>query len=90
MALDVLIYSLLAVDAQILSRSKPAAAAGGGATGTSTSPVKERKKKKLPKLDDFLQNRDYVGAITLLDVRVIGSLACQPLHNLVALDISRG
>ena len=52
---------------QILSRSKPAA--GGGAnSGESTSPLKEKKKKKLPKLEEFLQNRDYSGALTLLEV----------------------
>ena len=52
---------------QILSRSKPAqpaGAAGGGAVG------KERKKKRLPKLEDFVQSRDYAGAITLLEVSV--------------------
>jgi hypothetical protein len=30
--------------------------------------LKEKKKKKLPKLEEFLQSRDYVGAITLIEV----------------------
>lgn len=46
----------------MLQRAKPAL--GPGAT-----PQKEtKKKKKLPKLEDFLQARDYTGASTLLEV----------------------
>ena len=45
----------------MLQRAKPAL--GPGAT-----PQKEtKKKKKLPKLEDFLQARDYTGASTLLE-----------------------
>ncbi|XP_078574352.1 intraflagellar transport protein 56-like isoform X2 [Branchiostoma floridae x Branchiostoma japonicum] len=47
----------------MLSRAKPA-------TGpAASSPAKEssKKKKKLPKLEDYLTNRDYTGAITLLE-----------------------
>ncbi|XP_021344526.1 intraflagellar transport protein 56-like [Mizuhopecten yessoensis] len=45
---------------QMLSRQKPAIGPG------STTPAKEnKKKKKLPKLEDFLSSRDYTGAITL-------------------------
>lgn len=47
---------------QILSRSKPAA------SGQAPSAGKEKKKRKFPRLEEFLQNRDYVGAITLLEV----------------------
>ncbi|XP_021348035.1 intraflagellar transport protein 56-like isoform X3 [Mizuhopecten yessoensis] len=44
----------------MLSRQKPAIGPG------STTPAKEnKKKKKLPKLEDFLSSRDYTGAITL-------------------------
>ena len=48
----------------MLSRAKPAIGPG------STTPAKEdKKKKKLPKVEDFLNMRDYTGAITLLEVR---------------------
>lgn len=53
---------------QILSRSKPAAG-GGPSSSDGAGQLKDKKKKKLPKLEEFLQNRDYVGAITLLEVR---------------------
>jgi len=47
---------------QILSRQKPA-------VGASSSIEKEKStKKKLPKLEDLLDARDYMGAITLLEV----------------------
>jgi len=47
----------------MLSRQKPAIGPG------STTPAKEnKKKKKLPKLEEFLDGRDYTGAITLLEV----------------------
>lgn len=72
-------YILILHFRQILSRSKPAA--GGGAnSGESTSPLKEKKKKKLPKLEDFLQNRDYAGALTLLEVRSI--TPCNPIGQI--------
>ncbi|KAL4239394.1 Intraflagellar transport protein 56 [Mactra antiquata] len=46
----------------MLSRQKPAIGPG------STTPAKEnKKKKKLPKVEEFLDNRDYTGAITLLE-----------------------
>ena len=45
---------------QILSRSKPASEVryGGGST----------KKVAFPELEDFLLKRDYIGAITMLEV----------------------
>lgn len=44
-----------------LQRSKPASSGQPPASG------KDRKKKRLPRLEEFLQSRDYVGAITLLE-----------------------
>jgi len=49
---------------KILSRNKPAR--GPAAAGQT---AKEKEKKDLPKLEDFLQARDYSGAMTLLEVR---------------------
>ena len=46
---------------QILSRQKPVG--GGTYTGDKT------KKKKIPKFEDFVEDRDYTGAITVLEVR---------------------
>jgi len=56
---------MLFVVLQILSRNKPAT--GPATAGQS---AKEKEKKDLPKLEDFLQVRDYSGAMTLLEVRV--------------------
>ncbi|CAL4138726.1 unnamed protein product, partial [Meganyctiphanes norvegica] len=47
---------------KILSRAKPAL---GGASANQESNAS--KKKSLPKLEDFLNSRDYTGAITLLE-----------------------
>jgi len=44
----------------LLSRAKPA-------SGPATVEEKEKKKKKLPKLEDFVAARDYTGAVTLLE-----------------------
>ena len=51
----------------MLSRMKPASGPGANA-----NPVAKQKEKKneVPKLNDFLDNRDYTGAITLLEVCV--------------------
>lgn len=46
----------------ILSRNKPAR--GPAAAGQT---AKEKEKKDLPKLEDFLQARDYSGAMTLIE-----------------------
>ncbi len=47
----------------MLSRTKPATGPGAAAA------VKEKQsKKKIPKLEDFINQRDYMGAITLLEV----------------------
>jgi intraflagellar transport protein 56 len=47
----------------MLSRTKPAT--GPGSTPAAT---KEKQKKKIPKLEDYINMRDYTGAMTLLDV----------------------
>lgn len=49
---------------KILSRNKPATRPAD--TGQA---AKDKEKKELPKLEDFLQARDYSGAMTLLEVR---------------------
>lgn len=50
---------------QILSRVKPAV---GGETPTSLSEKKKKNKTKVPRLEEYLQQRDYLGALTLLEV----------------------
>ncbi|XP_028261002.1 intraflagellar transport protein 56 isoform X2 [Parambassis ranga] len=48
----------------ILSRMKPAV---GGETPVSISEKKKKNKTKVPHLDEYLQQRDYLGALTLLE-----------------------
>lgn len=49
----------------ILSRVKPAV---GGATPISVSEKKKKNKaKKIPRVEDYLNQRDYLGALTLLE-----------------------
>uniref|UniRef100_A0A669EZC7 Intraflagellar transport protein 56 n=1 Tax=Oreochromis niloticus TaxID=8128 RepID=A0A669EZC7_ORENI len=48
----------------ILSRVKPAV---GGETSTSIGEKNKRNKSKLPRLEEYLQQRDYLGALTLLE-----------------------
>jgi len=59
----------------MLSRKKPAVGPGSGNTVSSAKDSK--KKRKLPKLDDFLQMRDYTGASTLLEVLSVVILVLQ-------------
>ena len=47
----------------MLSRTKPAQTTGN-AIATET------KKSKVPSLEDFIKNRDFTGALTLLEVRL--------------------
>ena len=47
----------------MLSRQKPATG-----PGSSTPAQESKKKKQLPKLEEYLDARDYTGAITLLEV----------------------
>lgn len=56
----------------MLSRKKPAVGPGSG--NTVSSAKESKKKRKLPKLEDFLQMRDYTGAITLAEVMGIRSI----------------
>lgn len=50
---------------QILSRVKPAVG-GWSPTGGGEKPRKN--KAALPQLEEYLQKRDYLGALTLLEV----------------------
>jgi len=59
----------------MLSRKKPAVGPGSGNTVSSAKDSK--KKRKLPKLEDFLQMRDYTGASTLLEVISVVILVLQ-------------
>uniref|UniRef100_A0A3Q3DM99 Intraflagellar transport protein 56 n=1 Tax=Hippocampus comes TaxID=109280 RepID=A0A3Q3DM99_HIPCM len=49
---------------QILSRVKPAV---GGETTASVNEKKKKNKSKVPTLEEYLQQRDYLGALTLLE-----------------------
>ena len=40
----------------------------GGAKDGVRATTKADKKKGIPKLEDFIQKRDYMGAITLIEV----------------------
>ena len=51
---------------QMLSRTKPAA----GTVSAAAQGKEQKKKKKLPKLEEFLEKRDYTGALTLLEVSI--------------------
>ena len=53
----------------MLSRMKPAT---GKSSATVATKDKE-KKKKIPKVEELLENRDYTGAITLLEVFILFS-----------------
>lgn len=50
---------------QILSRAKPAV---GGQTPASISEQKKKHKTQVPTLEEYLCQRDYLGALTLLEV----------------------
>ncbi|XP_061585122.1 intraflagellar transport protein 56 [Cololabis saira] len=50
----------------ILSRVKPAL---GGETSASSSEKKRKNKTKVPSLEEYLQQRDYLGAQTLLEFK---------------------
>ncbi|XDV36376.1 hypothetical protein PO909_006168 [Leuciscus waleckii] len=49
----------------LLSRMKPAV--GGEASTGSNEKKKKNKTKKIPRLEDYLNQRDYLGALTLLE-----------------------
>ena len=56
-------YKSIPLNLQILSRLKPAAS-------KSSAPKDAQSKKQMPKLEKFLEDRDYTGAITLLEVSI--------------------
>ena len=51
----------------MLSRTKPATGPGSQPTAAKD----KKQKKKLPKLEELLDGRDYTGAQTLLEVLII-------------------
>lgn len=44
-------------------------AVGGEASTGSNEKKKKNKTKKIPRLEDYLNQRDYLGALTLLEVQ---------------------
>lgn len=60
------IFAFVLWTIQMLSRTKPAVGPGSGPSVSSAKDAK--KKRKLPKLEDFLAARDFTGAMTLLEV----------------------
>lgn len=50
----------------LLSRAKPAENPEGESAAQQAT-LKKKKKRKFPKLEDFLQKRDYIGAATLCE-----------------------
>lgn len=46
----------------------------GGETAGSINEKKKKNKTKSPCLEDYLQQRDYLGALTLLDVSTAARL----------------
>jgi hypothetical protein len=55
-------FSLFEFSLKLLSRTKAAD------DPNKRQEIIEKQKKKLPELEDFLQKRDYSGAVALLDV----------------------
>lgn len=41
----------------------------GGETPATISEKKKKNKTKVPRLEEYLQQRDYLGALTLLEVQ---------------------
>jgi len=44
-------------------------AVGGEASTSSNEKKKKNKTRKIPKLEDYLNQRDYLGSLTLLEVQ---------------------
>lgn len=59
----------------MLQRQRPALGPGSG------NQKDTKKKKKLPKLEDFLIARDYTGAVTLLEVENCSQIIFVFLHQ---------
>lgn len=66
----------------MLSRTKPAIGPGAGQNATD-----QKKKKKLPKVEDLLDSRDYTGAITLLEVSHATCFCCYKICCLLTLSL---
>lgn len=45
----------------------------GGETPATISEKKKKNKTKVPRLEEYLQQRDYLGALTLLEVQTYAS-----------------
>ncbi|KAG5279003.1 hypothetical protein AALO_G00105060 [Alosa alosa] len=56
----------------ILSRVKPAV--GGDAASSVSEKKRKNKAKKIPRLEDYLNQRDYMGALTLLEFQPSGGV----------------
>lgn len=69
------VWNMFVFCPQNLSRSEPIASGGAAARAAQ---AKKEKRKRMPKLEEFLQSRDYVGAMTLLDVSyyLFSSIVC--------------
>ncbi|XP_016373997.1 intraflagellar transport protein 56-like isoform X2 [Sinocyclocheilus rhinocerous] len=59
----------------LLSRMKPAV--GGEASTSSNEKKRKNKGKKIPRLEDYLNQRDYLGALTLLEFQRNGGLSVE-------------
>ncbi|XP_016304836.1 intraflagellar transport protein 56 isoform X1 [Sinocyclocheilus anshuiensis] len=59
----------------LLSRMKPAV--GGEASTSSNEKKRKNKAKKIPRLEDYLNQRDYLGALTLLEFQRNGGLSVE-------------
>ena len=63
----------------MLSRTRPALGPGAAPAGKDV-----KKKKKMPTVEEFLDMRDYTGAITLLEVK---QTKMSLLYDLILSDI---
>ncbi|KAF4111894.1 intraflagellar transport protein 56 isoform X2 [Onychostoma macrolepis] len=59
----------------LLSRMKPAV--GGEASTNSNEKKRKNKTKKTPRLEDYLNQRDYLGALTLLEFQRSGGVSVE-------------
>uniref|UniRef100_A0A8C1M377 Intraflagellar transport protein 56 n=1 Tax=Cyprinus carpio TaxID=7962 RepID=A0A8C1M377_CYPCA len=60
---------------ELLSRMKPAV--GGEASTSSNEKKRKNKTKKIPRLEDYLNQRDYLGALTLLEFQRNGGVSVE-------------
>ncbi|XP_051563800.1 intraflagellar transport protein 56 isoform X2 [Myxocyprinus asiaticus] len=59
----------------LLSRMKPAVS--GEASTSSSEKKRKNKTKKIPRLEDYLSQRDYMGALTLLEFQHNGGVSVE-------------